>query len=81
MAGSHQVPLEEATGALKQEYDKSIRRAGRVWNIVGIMSLNPSVMRASMQQYIAIMYSESPLSRFQRELLATVVSAELQCHY
>ena len=38
MAWIHQVPLEEATGALKQEYDKSIRRAGRVWNIVRIIS-------------------------------------------
>jgi alkylhydroperoxidase family enzyme len=81
MAWIHQVPLEEATGALKQEYDKSIRRGGRLWNIVHIMSLNPSVMRASMRQYLAIMYGESPLSRFQRELLATVVSAELKCHY
>ncbi len=81
MAWIYQVPVEEATGALKQEYDKSIKRAGRVWNIVHIMSLNPSVMRASMQQYLVIMFGASPVSRFQRELLATVVSAELKCHY
>ena len=81
MAWIRQVPVDEATGALRREFDEAIKRAGRVWNIVHVMSLNPRVMRASMQQYIAVMFGPSPLSRFQRELLATVVSAELKCHY
>jgi alkylhydroperoxidase family enzyme len=76
-----QVGVGEATGLLKAEYDKAIRRAGRVWKIVQIMSLNPRVLKASMEQYLAIMYGSSPLSRMQRELLGTVVSAELDCHY
>lgn len=76
-----QIPIEQATGLLKAEFDKAIRRAGRVWNIVHIMSLNPRVMKASMEQYIQIMFGPSRLSRVQRELLATVVSAELDCHY
>lgn len=77
----HQIPVEKARGLLKAEFDKATRRAGRVWNIVHIMSLNPRVMKASMEQYIAIMFGPSPLSRLQRELLATVVSTELDCHY
>ena len=76
-----QIPVNEATGALKQEFDKASRRAGRVWHIVHIMSLNPRVMKASMEHYRAIMFGSSPLSRAQRELLATVVSAELDCFY
>ena len=76
-----QIPVEKATGLLKVEFDKAMRRAGRVWHIVHIMSLNPRVLKASMEQYIQIMYGPSPLSRVQRELLATVVSAELDCHY
>ncbi len=76
-----QIPVEEATGLLKTEFDKAMRRAGRVWHIVHIMSLNPRVLKASIEQYIQIMYGPSPLSRVQRELLATVVSAELDCHY
>lgn len=76
-----QIPVEDARGALKQEFDKAVARAGRVWHIVHIMSLNPAVMKASMGQYLAIMFGPSPLSRFQRELLATVVSGELDCHY
>lgn len=76
-----QVAVEAATGRLKKEFDAALARAGRVWNIVRIMSLNPRVLRASMDQYSAIMFGPSPLSRVQRELLATVVSAELECHY
>jgi alkylhydroperoxidase family enzyme len=76
-----QVPVGDATGLLKEEFDAAISRAGRVWHIVHIMSLNPRVMKASMQQYGATMFGPSPLSRVQRELLATVVSAEVGCHY
>jgi len=81
MAWIHQVPVDEATGPLKKEFDAAIGRAGRVWNIVHIMSVNAMVMKASMGMYKAIMYGSSPLSRVQRELLATVVSAELNCRY
>ncbi len=77
----HQVPVAAAKGPLKKEFDKAIQRSGRVWNIVSIMSLNPLVMKASMDVYKAIMLGSSPLSRMQRELLATVVSAELECFY
>jgi len=76
-----QIPIEQATGLLKQEYDKALRRAGRLWHIVQIMSLNPEVLETSIGFYLAIMYGQSPLSRRQRELLATVVSAELDCFY
>ena len=76
-----QIPVEEATGLLKREFEKAIRRAGRVWHIVHIMSLNSRVLKSSMEQYIAIMFGPSPLARMQRELLATVVSAEVKCHY
>ncbi len=34
-----------------------------------------------MDFYAAVMFGRSPLSRVQRELLATVVSAELDCFY
>lgn len=77
----HQVPIDEATGALKEQFDNAIERAGRVWGIVHIMSLNPDTLTASMGLYGATMHKESPLSRLQREMLATVVSAELACPY
>ncbi len=76
-----QVPFEEATGLLKVEFDKALERAGRVWNIVHVMSANPRILRDNIRLYITIMMGRSPLSRMQRELLATVVSAELNCFY
>jgi alkylhydroperoxidase family enzyme len=76
-----QIPIEEATGLLKREFDKAIRRAERVWNILHIMSLNPRTLKSSMEFYGAVMFGSSPLTRAQRELLATVVSVELDCHY
>ena len=76
-----QIPIEEATGLLKEEFDKAIKRAGRVWHIVHIQSLNPRALRDSINFYATIMMGESPLTRAQREMLATVVSAENRCHY
>jgi alkylhydroperoxidase family enzyme len=77
----HQLSNEEATGAAKRELDAAVKRAGRVWNIVRIMSLNGEAMSASMRFYAALMFGEGPLTRAQREMLATVVSRINVCHY
>ena len=76
-----QIPIEAATGLLKKEFDAALKRAGRVWHIVHIMSLNARTLSASMGLYGSIMMGSSPLTRVQRELLATVTSAELACFY
>lgn len=81
MAWIKQIPIPEATGFLKKQFDDALKRAGRVWHIVHIMSLNPRIMDGSMRMYGAAMMGDSPLSRVQREMLATVVSAEVNCHY
>lgn len=75
------ISLEKATGVLKQELEKAIQRAGRIWNIVAIMSQNGRVMKASMEMYGAAMFGPSPLSRSQREMLAVVVSVANHCVY
>lgn len=77
----HQYSDDEATGGVKRELDKAYQRAGRVWNIVRIMTPNAAVLRASMDFYLALMYGESPLSRAQREMLAVVVSRANHCKY
>jgi uncharacterized peroxidase-related enzyme len=71
----------EATGLLKQEYDAAIARAGKVFNIVKAMSPSPRTLGASMALYREIMFGESGLTRADRELIATVVSAANNCHY
>lgn len=76
-----QVSDEEAEGPVKRELDKARTRAGRVWNIVRIMTPNAETLRTSIGFYSAIMHGESPLTRAQREMLATVVSRANHCHY
>ena len=81
MAHLELIDPEDADGLLAEEYEAAIGRAGKVFNIVRSMSLNPEVLRASIEMYKAIMFGPSPLSRQERELLATVVSAENECYY
>lgn len=76
-----QISIEEATGLLKAQFEAALKRAGRVWHIVHIMSLNPRTLRDSIAFYATIMMGDSPLSRAQREMLAVVVSSENHCHY
>jgi alkylhydroperoxidase family enzyme len=75
------IDVDEATGALKEEYDAAIGRAGKVFNIVKAMSLRPGVLKCSMELYKGIMFGPSGLSRQERELLAVVVSRQNDCHY
>jgi uncharacterized peroxidase-related enzyme len=77
----HQFSDEEATGPVREELAAARTRAGRVWNIVRIMTPNAAVLRASMQMYRAVMYGDSPLARHQREMLAVVVSKANRCVY
>ena len=76
-----QVPVSEATGLLRRLFDEALARAGRVWRIVHVMSVNPRAMDASMKFYGALMFGSSPLTRVQRELLATVASRANDCFY
>lgn len=77
----HQVQNDAADGTLKQLFDAALARAGKVFNIVRIQSLNPAALEASMNMYRVLMFGPSPLSRAQRELLATIVSRVNACHY
>ena len=81
MAWIRTIEPDEATGTLREEYDKAVTRAGRVFNIVKLMGLNPAQLRSSLELYLSVMYRPSSLSRAQREMLSIVVSAVNQCHY
>ncbi len=81
MAHLDLIEPEDATGLLADEYDAAVARAGKVFNIVKSMSLRPDVLRRSMEMYRAVMFGPSGLTRQERELLATVVSATNECHY
>jgi alkylhydroperoxidase family enzyme len=76
-----EVPPEAATGVTAREYEKAMQRAGRVWNIVSIMSPNGEAMRDSMRFYGTIMFGDSPLTRSHREMIAVVTSQINECVY
>ncbi|MCB0217373.1 MAG: hypothetical protein H6648_02020 [Caldilineae bacterium] len=81
MAWIETVPPRDATGRLGRIYAQAIARAGKVFQILQIQSPNPAVLQGSMQLYTASMMGASPLSRAEREALATTVSRLNACHY
>ena len=81
MAYIETIDIENAEGTVKKEYDKGVSRAGRVFNILKIMSRSPQPLKESMRLYLAIMHGKSELSRAQREMIATVVSKANECFY
>ena len=77
----HIISPDDAEGPLKREYDAAMKRAGKIWQVLQIQSLNPTVLRDSMRFYGSVMHGKSELSRAKREMLATVVSHINKCHY
>ena len=73
--------FDESTGLLKKEYEKGLRRAGRIWNILTIQSQTPEILKNSMNLYGSTMFGNSNISRFDSELLAVVTSISNECEY
>ena len=73
--------FQESTGLLKKEYEKGLRRAGRIWNILTIQSQTPEILKNSMNLYGSTMFVNSNISRFDSELLAVVTSISNECEY
>ena len=76
-----QIDVQDATGVLRKQFETAQERAGRVWHIVHVMSLNPGTMDASLRLYGALMFGTSSLTRWRREMLAVVTSQVNDCFY
>lgn len=81
MAWVEQVDEQDATGLLEKIYADAKKRAGKVFNILRVQSLNPPTLRAGSALYLQTMHADLPISRSLREMLATVVSQVNDCHY
>ena len=82
MAWIATVPVDAAAGQLGALYAAAIQRAGKVYNIVKLMSAQPKVLQASMALYAATTTdADSPLPRWFRELIAVTVSRANHCVY
>ena len=73
--------FQDSNGLLKKEYEKGMRRAGRIWNILTIQSQTPEILRDSMRLYNSTMFGNLEISRFDRELLAVITSISNECEY
>ena len=71
--------FENSSCLLKKEYEKGIRRAGRIWKVLTIKSQTPEILQDSMRLYGYTMYGNSKIDRFDRELLAVVTSLANEC--
>lgn len=78
MAFIHTVPLEEATGLLKEVYDEELQDNGVVDNGVRAFSLRPAVYVA-WQQLRDSIQSNMDLRRY--ELVTLAAASSLRCSY
>jgi len=84
MAYLRTISPSEATGKLKEIYDSGAGPSaarGRVSMIRQVQSLNPDSLAAWRELDVQIMHGESRITRRQREMIATVVSATNHCSY
>ena len=81
MARIKVIPPNEAEGSLKEIYDQLIKSRGKLANVHMIQSLNPKTIVSHMDLYMSIMFKESPLHRYQREMLAVITSLYNSCKY
>jgi len=75
------INYEESEGELREAYDSIIGARGKLAEVHKIQSLNPPALLAHLDLYKAVMFGKSPLKRYQREMMAVVVSAANKCRY
>ena len=66
---------------LQQVFDKCVAKLGLVPNVLATYSIRPQRLRNFMAMYNEIMFSESGLSKLEREMVAVVVSSVNRCYY
>ncbi len=66
---------------LRAVFERVRRERGRLSNVFRAHSLNPEALDAHLTLYMTLMFGESGLSRAERELIASVVSATNKCLY
>lgn len=72
---------ENASGDLASAYAQVAGARGRVGNILRAHATRPAAMLAHLDLYRELMFSQSELTRAEREMVATVVSSVNGCHY
>lgn len=75
------VAESEATGALARSYEQSRQARGRVFETEKLLSLWPEALAMEKRRYQTVILAETRLSRGEKEMIATAVSAANRCAY
>jgi len=81
MAWIRVIEPEEASGALRDVYEQTVGKRGKLAAVHKIHSLHPESLTAHMALYMTLVFGRSPLSRRERELIAVAVSRANGCAY
>lgn len=81
MAYINTIDYEKADGQLKEIYDQVIKERGKLAAVHKIHSIKPESLVHHMDIYMGLMYGNSGLKRYQRELLGVMVSIANKCMY
>ena len=79
MAWIDVIPAEEAEGTLKEAYERLGVEQGPMFTPLEVLTLNGPVLRSVYDLNVAVLVESSPLSRLQREMIATLVSGLNGC--
>ena len=74
-------PLQDLDDDLKERLQKTKERVGFVPNVLLAYSFDNTKLRAFLDMANDLMLGDSELSRLEREMIATAVSAVNHCHY
>ncbi len=82
MAWIRTIADHEAEGGLATRYKAALKRAGRVFGIVRLHSLDPDLLASSMRLYRSTTTAaDKALPRWIREAIAVIVSRTNDCFY
>ena len=78
----HMIPLEEATGKLKEMYDLALTPSGTVDNVMRAHSLRPHTMQGHLVLYRSVLHNpDNTLPFWFLEVVASYVSMTNRCDY
>jgi hypothetical protein len=78
MAFIREIPLEEATGPVREAYDGDLRALGYIANYTKVFALRPEI-RAAWGALIKAVRSTMEPRRY--ELVTLAAAAQLRCSY
>ena len=81
MAWIETIAKDDARGELSDCYERVAPGNAALDNILAVHSLHPRSLDDHFRLYRTLMYGAGPLTRRERELIATAVSAANECFY